>query len=92
MDRSSARVVGPRVDILPAMDAAQEALSDAAGLRRLGGHLALLACTASLVWASLGSAFVLPAMLLHGIVQVALFAPLHESIHRTAFRTRPDLA
>ena len=62
--------------------------SDAAGIRRLAGHLALLGCTAALVRASLGSGWVLPAMLLHGVAVVSLFAPLHESTHRTAFRSR----
>ncbi len=67
-------------------DAARPA--DAIGIRRLGGHLALLAGKAAAIWASRGSAWVAPAMLLHGIVQVSLFAPLHESTHRTAFRAR----
>jgi len=62
--------------------------SDAAGTRQLAGHLALLGCTAAAIWASLGSGWVAPAMLLHGIVQVSLFAPLHESTHLTAFRAR----
>ena len=62
--------------------------SDVAGLRRLGSHLALLGGTAVSIRATLGSGWVVPAMLLHGIVLVTLFAPLHESTHRTAFRAR----
>ena len=78
--------------ILSAMSGPAELIqcrpSDGAGIRRLAGHLVLLGCTAALVRASLGSGWVLPAMLLHGVVVVSLFAPLHESIHRTAFRRR----
>mgnify|MGYP003670967768 CR=1 FL=1 len=64
------------------------ARSDAAGLARLAGHLAVLALTATMIGWSRDSLFVLPAMLLHGIVQVALFAGLHETVHRTAFKSR----
>ena len=62
--------------------------SDWAGLSHLARHLGLLACTGALILATRGSVLVLPAMLAHGIVQVALFAGLHESVHRTAFRGR----
>lgn len=61
--------------------------SDGAGLLHLTGHLGLLAITASLIWFSHESPLVLPAMLIHGVVLVFLFAPLHESVHRTAFRS-----
>ena len=62
--------------------------SDQAGLRQLLGHAALLLATGLLIWQSLGSWWVLPAMLLHGIVLIFLFTPLHECIHRTAFASR----
>lgn len=62
--------------------------SDRKGLVQLSGHLALLALTASLVLASRGQLLVWPLMAVHGIVLIFLFAPLHESIHRTAFRSR----
>lgn len=65
------------------------ARSDLRGLAQLGSHLAVLAVTAALVLASRGSLALLPAMLLHGIVLIFLFAPLHETIHWTAFRSRP---
>ena len=61
---------------------------DAPGLIHLAAHLVLLAATASLVQATAGSAWRLPAMLLHGVALVFLFAPLHECIHFTAFRRR----
>jgi fatty acid desaturase len=61
---------------------------DAPGLAQLGGHLALLVATGALIHASLGTAWLWPAMLLHGVALIFLFAPLHEAIHRTAFRSR----
>ncbi|MEZ5775961.1 MAG: fatty acid desaturase [Hyphomicrobiaceae bacterium] len=61
--------------------------SDAAGLRHLALHLAALGLTGGLVLASLHTWLVLPAMVAHGIVLSFLFAPLHESIHGTAFRS-----
>ena len=62
--------------------------SDRAGLLHLAGHVGLLAVTASLITLARGSLALLPALILHGIVLVFLFAPLHESVHRTAFRSR----
>ena len=62
--------------------------SDAAGLRHLAGHAALLLGSGALIWLSRGSVWLLvPAMLLHGILLIFLFAPLHETVHRTAFRS-----
>jgi fatty acid desaturase len=62
--------------------------SDAKGLRQLAGHLALLTLTSALVLWNRGSVWMFPALLAQGIVLVFLFAPLHETIHRTAFRSR----
>ena len=62
--------------------------SDRAGLVRLAGHGATLAVTGLATQLALGSWLLLPAMAVHGAVLVFLFAPLHESIHRTAFRSR----
>ena len=62
--------------------------SDMRGLRHLAGHVLLLLITGALLGVSVGSWWIVPAMVLHGIVLIALFAPLHEAIHRTAFRTR----
>lgn len=64
------------------------ARSDAAGLRQLAGHLALLAATGTLVALSRDSAWLVLAMAVHGVVIVFLFTALHETIHRTAFATR----
>ena len=62
--------------------------SDRAGLIHLVGHFGLLLATGLLVVLARGSLLLFPALLLHGIVLVFLFAPLHESVHRTAFRSR----
>jgi fatty acid desaturase len=62
--------------------------SDAKGLRQLAGHVALLMATGWLIWMAYGSLWLGPALLAHGIVLVFLFAPLHEGVHRTAFRSR----
>ncbi|HET6160669.1 MAG TPA: fatty acid desaturase [Dongiaceae bacterium] len=62
--------------------------SDTPGLRQLGGHVLLLIVTGWLIHASFGTIWVLPALFAHGIVLTFLFAPLHETIHRTAFRSR----
>jgi len=63
--------------------------SDAHGLMRFGTHVACLAITGTLVWGSLSTWYLLiPAMTLHGFAIVTMFAPMHECIHRTAFKTR----
>ncbi|WP_374373599.1 fatty acid desaturase [Dongia sp.] len=61
--------------------------SDAKGLVHLAGHLALLLATGYLVARAQGW-WLLPAALFHGIVLIFLFAPLHETVHRTAFKSR----
>ncbi|MGH7184957.1 MAG: fatty acid desaturase, partial [Pseudomonadota bacterium] len=62
--------------------------SDGRGLLRLAGHVAALLLTGCILSRALGTWWVAPATLLHGAVLVFLFAPLHESIHRTAFKSR----
>jgi fatty acid desaturase len=61
--------------------------SDLRGGIRLGLHLALLAVTGWLVAVSFGW-MLLPAMVALGLVQAALFAPAHETMHQTAFASR----
>jgi fatty acid desaturase len=62
--------------------------TDLPALLFLARHLALLTLTGWLVWAALGTYWLLFAMTLHGLVIVHLFAAQHECAHRTAFRTR----
>ncbi len=62
--------------------------SDARGLAQLGGHLAMLGATgAAVAWAS-ATWWLAPALVVHGVVLIFLFSPLHEAIHRTAFESR----
>ena len=61
--------------------------SDMRGASRLAVHLALIVAGGVLVAVS-GPWTVVPAMLLLGIAQAALFAPIHETMHQTAFRSR----
>ena len=61
---------------------------DGPGLAFAAAHAALLAATGWLLWRALGTAWAVPATVLHGVVIVHLFAPFHESVHYTAFRTR----
>jgi fatty acid desaturase len=62
--------------------------SDAPGLIHLAGHTAALLLTGFIVWLTRGTFWLWPAMWVHGVVLIFLFTPLHECIHRTAFKTR----
>jgi fatty acid desaturase len=62
--------------------------SDAQGSLRLAGHLAALAATGSVVVLTVGSAWVVPALFVHGYVLIFLFCALHEATHYTPFRSR----
>ncbi|MEA2769757.1 MAG: hypothetical protein QOD93_2719 [Acetobacteraceae bacterium] len=61
--------------------------SDLRGGVRLGLHCGLLVGAGWLVAVSSGWAL-LPAVFVLGLVQVALFAPAHETMHQTAFASR----
>jgi fatty acid desaturase len=61
--------------------------SDARGAARLALHAAFLVAAGS--WVAVASGWlVLPAVFVLGLVQVALFAPAHETMHQTAFASR----
>jgi len=62
--------------------------SDKPALIRLAIWCVLLAITSSLVWLSLGSWWLLPAMFIQGVVLVHHFSLQHECCHYTAFKTR----
>ncbi len=62
--------------------------SDARGLGQLAGHLIVLAATGTAVAGTLGTYWLLPALVVHGVVLIFLFSPLHECVHRTAFASR----
>ncbi len=60
--------------------------SDLRGALQVAAHLLCVVATGTLVWLSLPFWFLLiPAMLLHGLTLVSMFAPMHECTHRTAF-------
>ncbi len=82
------------IDAIPARRLDRETLqrlsrrSDVRGLAQLAAHLLLLGATGAIIWASRGTLWVAPAIVLHGALLAFLFCPLHEAIHRTAFATR----
>lgn len=59
--------------------------SDAKGLVRLAGHLALIGATSLAVWLASSTWLAWPAMFAQGMALVFLFCALHETVHRTAF-------
>ena len=64
------------------------ARSDWAGLRQTVAHVGLLVAGGWLVWDTRGTFWVLPALLLQGILVNALFGAMHESVHYGSFKTR----
>jgi len=62
--------------------------SDMQGTMRTAGHFALMGATGALIWlAQPNYLWMIPAMLLHGFTIVTMFAPMHECVHKTAFKT-----
>jgi fatty acid desaturase len=66
--------------------------SDGRGLLRLAGHLAAIGLTAAAYGLALGRPGRHPALIAlacvgYGFTLVTMFAAMHESVHRTAFRT-----
>lgn len=61
---------------------------DGPGLWRMALHLGTLVVTGSMIMMSGNVVVIALATLAHGVVMTFLFAPLHESVHRTAFRAR----
>jgi fatty acid desaturase len=55
---------------------------------QLAGHLAVLVASGGAVFVSGGTSWIVLSLVVHGLVLVFLFAPLHETIHDTAFRTK----
>jgi fatty acid desaturase len=62
--------------------------TDIHGILHLGGHAALIGGSGWLIYLATGTAWLIPAMVLHGILLGHVFAPMHECSHGTAFRTR----
>ena len=75
LDRATLRVLNVR--------------SDWRGAIRFLGHCLTIFMTGGLVYALRGELVLLvPAMILHGFALMTLFAPMHECVHMTAFRSR----
>ena len=62
--------------------------SDRKGLARLALHVLAIAMAGSIYAIAFETAWMLPAAWLYGTALVFLFAPLHETVHYTAFRSR----
>ena len=62
--------------------------SDVKGIVYFGGWLALTAAAGGLYYLSLGTYWVVPALLLYGAILVFGYAMSHETSHGTAFRSR----
>jgi fatty acid desaturase len=62
--------------------------SDYKGLIQLVGHLLVLLALGITLAQAWNTLLVLPALLAYAIVLTFLFAPLHETIHYTAFKSR----
>ena len=62
--------------------------ADGPGVRRMAGHLGVLLLTGTIILTAEGGPLIAGAMVLHGVVMTFLFAPLHESVHRSAFKSR----
>ncbi len=63
--------------------------TNSTGFIYLALHLTLIGFFGWLVWISYGSWWIIFAWIPYGLVLVFLFAPLHECIHGTAFRSKP---
>ena len=88
-----------RADRAPAPDGASTHLSndalaaltersDRKGLAHLALHALAIAATGAIYAGAFGTGWMLPAAWLYGVCLVFLFAPLHETVHYTAFRSR----
>src|SRR5919201_4824961 len=62
--------------------------SDAPALRRAVWHLGLLILTGAMLWKLRSTVWVLPLTVVQGYILGFIFCALHETAHRTAFRTR----
>ena len=62
--------------------------SDRKGLAHLAFHVLAIAAAGAIYASAFETAWMLPAAWLYGTTLVFLFAPLHETVHYTAFRSR----
>jgi fatty acid desaturase len=97
MTRETAAYFALQTDLVPSSrgilrNAAVRILSqrsDVRGALQLSAHAGCMSATALLVWLCFPYWYLLiPAMTLHGVTIVTMFAPMHECVHRTAFASR----
>src|SRR3989442_13789173 len=62
--------------------------SDAPALLRAVWHFGMLAVIGTVLWRMRTSMWVLPLIVVQGYMVAFIFCALHETAHRTAFRTR----
>ena len=62
--------------------------SDRKGLAHLAFHVLAIAAAGAIYASAFDAEWMLPAAWLYGTTLVFLFAPLHETVHYTAFRSR----
>ena len=75
--------------VAPAVLGALSRRSDFPGALQLTAHGLCICATGVVVWAAAPLWYLLvPAMAIHGVTIVTLFAPMHECVHRTAFASR----
>ena len=81
-------VFGRRDMITPAKLKALSAKSDVSGFVQLGTHLAAIAVAASVLAATWGTWWAVPAFVVDGVLINFLYAGQHEMSHATVFRTK----
>jgi fatty acid desaturase len=75
--------------VAPAVLGALSRRSDLRGALQLTAHGLCICATGVMVWVTEPFWYLLvPAMAMHGVPIVTLFAPMHECVHRTAFASR----
>lgn len=62
--------------------------SDGPALLRAAWHLGILVVSGALLWQLRSTMWVVPLIVVHGYMLAFVFCALHETAHRTAFRTR----
>ena len=62
--------------------------SNGPALLRTVWHFGMLGLTGTLIWTLRTTGWVLPLIVIHGYMLAFVFCALHETAHRTAFRTR----
>ena len=62
--------------------------SNGPALFRTVWHFGVLGLTGTLIWSLRSTGWVVPLIVVHGYILAFVFCALHETAHRTAFRTR----